>query len=89
MHERMAQLGYAHISPPAEAGMRTVEVQAWRLAEERTDALRRYFIGGTEELSDLRALALPDAETTASEPVAEGLAPSVRLAVGVRLAHRQ
>ena len=68
MHERMAQLGYAHISPPAEAGMRTVEVQAWRLAEERTDALRRYFIGGTEELSDLRALALPDGFDITSQP---------------------
>ena len=68
LHERMAQLGYAHISPPAEAGMRAVEVQAWRLAEERTDVLRRYFIGGTEELADLRALALPDGFDITSQP---------------------
>ena len=60
VHERMSQLGYAHLAPPAEAGMSTLRLQAWRLAESRTDALRRFFIGGTEELSDLRAIALPE-----------------------------
>ena len=61
LHERMTQLGYAHCAPPAEAGGQQMEVQAWRLAETRVDALRRFFVGGAEELADLRALSLPDA----------------------------
>lgn len=40
--------------------MQQVEVHAWRMAESRTDALRRFFVGGTEELADLRALHIPD-----------------------------
>jgi hypothetical protein len=59
-HERMTQLGYAHIAPPAVAGYTESELGAWRLAESRTDALRRFFVGGTEELRDLRALDVPE-----------------------------
>ena len=58
-HERMSVLGYAVVSPPPEAGSSEVEVGAWRLGEGRVDSLRRFFVGGTEELTDLRALGLP------------------------------
>ena len=47
-HERMCQLGYAHFAPPAEAGVRDHELAAWRLAEGRTDALCRFFVGGAK-----------------------------------------
>jgi Meckel syndrome type 1 protein len=60
MHERMTQLGYAHVAAPATAGMAVEDVGAWRLAEDRVDALRRFFVGGAEELRDLRALAIPE-----------------------------
>ena len=60
-HERLSLLGYALCSPPAVAGSTVEDVGAWRLAESRSDALRRFFVGGTEELQDLRALGLPAA----------------------------
>lgn len=59
-HDRMTQLGYAHHAPPAVAGMETSQVGAWRIAEGRVDAMRRFFVGGAEELRDLRALSLPE-----------------------------
>jgi hypothetical protein len=59
-HERLTLLGYAHVAPPAVAGYAEEDVRAWRPAEGRTDALRRFFVGGMEELRDLRALAIPE-----------------------------
>ena len=58
-HERMSLLGYAMACPPSVAGSTVEDIGAWRLAETRVDALRRFFVGGTEELKDLRALGLP------------------------------
>ena len=40
------QLGYAHFAAPAAAGTGKAEVHSWRLAETRTEALRRFFVGG-------------------------------------------
>lgn len=59
-HERMTQLGYAQLSPPMTTGCTDEELGAWRLADDRTESLRRFFVGGTQELRDLRAIALPD-----------------------------
>jgi len=68
VHERMTQLGYCHLAPHPAAGMSETSVQAWRLAEDRSDKLRRFFVGGTEELADLRAIALPDGFDIATQP---------------------
>ena len=59
-HDRITHLGYAHIAPPAVAGYTEDDLRAWRIAEGRLDALSRFFVGGTEELRDLRALAIPE-----------------------------
>mmetsp|Transcript_17997 Transcript_17997/g.36276 ORF Transcript_17997/g.36276 Transcript_17997/m.36276 type:complete len:168 (-) Transcript_17997:214-717(-) len=60
LHERMTQLGYVHVAPPAVAGMSAIDARAWRLADTREQALRRFFVGGAEELSDLRSISIPE-----------------------------
>ncbi len=57
---RHQHLGYAHATFQPTSGSERVEVRAWRLSEDRVDALRSYFVGGTQELSDLRAISIPD-----------------------------
>ena len=59
-HERLTVQGYVHISPAAVAGYVEEDFGAWRLSEGRVDALRSFFVGGTDELTDLRALAIPE-----------------------------
>ena len=56
-HERMTQLGYAHLAPPAVAGMSVHDVGAWRLSESRTDALRRFFVGGMRDPTHAHTLS--------------------------------
>ena len=46
VHERSTQLGYAHVPLPGRAGGDVRNAGAWRLAEGRADALRRFFVGG-------------------------------------------
>lgn len=57
---RHAALGYAHAPLPARSGASRLTCSAWCPAPTRTDAQRTFFIGGSEELHDLRALSLPD-----------------------------
>ena len=58
--ERHRHLGYAHFSPRAESCGHVVDVSSWRVAESRENALHSFFVGGLEEVRDLRAIAIPD-----------------------------
>mmetsp|Transcript_63181 Transcript_63181/g.188118 ORF Transcript_63181/g.188118 Transcript_63181/m.188118 type:complete len:255 (+) Transcript_63181:38-802(+) len=58
--ERHCHLGYAHFSPRPESGTSTHAASAWTIAESRENALHSFFVGGVEEVRDLRAITIPD-----------------------------
>ncbi|KAL1504677.1 hypothetical protein AB1Y20_008457 [Prymnesium parvum] len=58
--DRHRHLGYAHFSPLAQSGSGVFEVAFWKVAESRGSAMQSFFVGGAEEMRDLRAIALPD-----------------------------
>ena len=58
--ERVRLEGYGYLTLPAQPGCRTVRVETWRPeGPDNVTRLRRLFIGGTPELSDVRYTHVP------------------------------
>ena len=57
---RHTALGYAHVPLPGRTGCATHRVRGWVPVTTRYDAQRNFFVGGSEELHDLRALSIPE-----------------------------
>ena len=57
---RHTALGYAHVPLPGRTGCASHRARGWVPASSRFDAQRNFFVGGSEELHDLRALSIPD-----------------------------
>ncbi|GAB6028722.1 Pleiotropic negative transcriptional regulator [Chamberlinius hualienensis] len=58
--QRFRTEGYGYLSVPLTAGIYTYEIQTWRpVVPSLSSKLRRLFIGGSPELSDISQVAVP------------------------------
>ena len=58
--ERVRLEGYGYITLPNTPGCRTFNIDCWRPdGPDNATKLRRFFIGGTPELSDVRYTHVP------------------------------
>ena len=57
---RHKALGYTYLALQPTAGTKGEEVRCWKVGESRSRALDAFFVGGSEAITDMRALAIPD-----------------------------
>ena len=57
---RHKALGYTYLALQPTAATKGEEVRCWKVGESRSRALDAFFVGGSEAITDMRALAIPD-----------------------------
>lgn len=95
---RHKALGYTYLALQPTAGTKGEEVRCWKVGESRSRALDAFFVGGSEAITDMRALAIPDGHVrrrpappppaVCPPPAPPGAAPTAPLLPPLRRAGR-